>query len=81
MTTGEQKLSLCGESLALSRQLGDKKGIAAALHGLALAARSEGDSAKARAMLEESLAISRELGDEWSVVYSLLYLGIVLLMQ
>ena len=66
---------------ALSRQLGDKRGIAAALHGLALAARSEGDNAKTHAMLEESLAIARELGDEWSVANSLLYLGVVLWMQ
>src|SRR5206468_836748 len=42
--------ALCGESLALARRHGDKVGIAAALDGLAVVARSGGDYATSRMM-------------------------------
>ena len=48
---------LCGESLALSRKLDNEAGIAAALNGLALVARSGGNLSAARAMYEESLEV------------------------
>jgi predicted ATPase/DNA-binding CsgD family transcriptional regulator/transcriptional regulator with XRE-family HTH domain len=66
---------LCGESLALSRRLGDNMGIAAALQGLALVARSGGNYAAARAMYAEALPLLREAGDTWGMAYTLLYLG------
>jgi predicted ATPase/DNA-binding CsgD family transcriptional regulator len=66
-----------GESLALSRRLGDQRGIAAALYGLALVARSGGNYTAACAMYQESLSISRELGDVAGTAFSLCRLGIV----
>lgn len=68
---------LCGESMALSRQLDDKEGIAAALNGLALVARSGGNLSAARAMYEEGLALLRQVGDNWGIAYTLGYLGVV----
>jgi predicted ATPase/DNA-binding CsgD family transcriptional regulator len=60
---------LCEESLALFRELGEKRGIAASLNGLGLivgqATRARNGYALARALYEESLAILRELGDIW----------------
>jgi predicted ATPase/DNA-binding CsgD family transcriptional regulator len=66
---------LCEESLALFRELGDKRGIAASLNGLGLivgqATRARNDYAVARALYEESLAIVRELGDIWGIAETL----------
>jgi predicted ATPase/DNA-binding CsgD family transcriptional regulator len=66
---------LCEESLALSRELGEKRGIAASLNGLGLivgqATRARNDYALARALYEESLAILRELGDIWGIAETL----------
>jgi len=62
---------LCEESLALFRELGEKRGIATSLNGLGLivgqATRARNDYALARALYEESLAIRRELGDLWGI--------------
>ena len=66
--------ALCGEGLALSRQLRDTVGIADALNGLALVARSGGNYAAARTMYAESLALLRESGDRWRIAYTLTYL-------
>ncbi len=52
---------LCGGSLALSRQLDDRAGIATALNGLALVARCRGNLSAARAMYEESLDLLRQV--------------------
>ncbi|HEX5164998.1 MAG TPA: LuxR C-terminal-related transcriptional regulator, partial [Thermomicrobiales bacterium] len=73
--------ALCGESLALSRQIGDTVGIADALNGLALVPRSGGNYAAARAMYTESLALLRESGDRWRVAYTLIYLGVIRFVQ
>lgn len=73
--------ALCGESLALSRQLRDTDGIADALNGLALVARSGGNYAAARTMYSESLALLRESGDRWRVAYTLTYLGVIYFVQ
>ncbi len=66
---------LCEESLALFRELGDKRGIAASLNGLGLivgqATRARNDYVVARALYEESLAIVRELGDLWGIAETL----------
>jgi len=62
---------LCEESLALFRELEDKRGMVASLNGLGLivgqATRARNDYAVARALYEESLAILRELGDIWGI--------------
>jgi tetratricopeptide (TPR) repeat protein len=73
--------TLCGQSLALGRQVGDQPGIAAALHGLALVARSGGDFATARTMYEEARRIHEALGDRWGLSYTLRYLAVVLWME
>jgi tetratricopeptide (TPR) repeat protein len=73
--------TLCGQGLALGRQVGDQPGIAAALHGLALVARSGGDFATARTMYEEATRIHDALGDRWGLSYTLRYLAVVLWME
>ena len=73
--------TLCGESLALARQLDDLSSIAAALLGLALVARAGGNYAAARAMYEEALPLVREVGDTWSIAYALVYQSSVLWWQ
>ena len=73
--------TLCGQSLALGRQVGDQPGIAAALHGLALVARSGGDFRTARTMYEEAMRIHDALGDRWGLSYTLRYLAVVLWME
>jgi predicted ATPase/DNA-binding CsgD family transcriptional regulator len=66
---------LCEESLALFRELGEKRGMVASLNGLGLivgqATRARNDYAVARALYEESLAIVRELGDLWGIAETL----------
>ncbi len=66
---------LCEESLALFRELGDKRGMVASLNGLGLivgqATRARNNYAVARALYEESLAIVRELGDIWGIAETL----------
>jgi predicted ATPase/DNA-binding SARP family transcriptional activator len=65
------------ESLALSRELGDKQGIAASLNNLGIMAYQLGDAEAGRAMHEESLAVRREFGDTQGVAASLNNLGII----
>jgi tetratricopeptide (TPR) repeat protein len=68
---------LLEESLALEREVGDKKGMAASLNNLGSVAQQQGDHATARSMYEESLALKRELGDKFGVSISLGNLGLV----
>jgi non-specific serine/threonine protein kinase len=63
------------ESLALFRELGDKRGIASSLIQLGVVARIQGDDAAARALLEEGLALSCEVGDKGEMAWSLGSLG------
>ena len=65
------------ESLAILRQLGDRKGTASALNNLGNVTGEQGDNSAARALHEESLAIRRELGDRSGIATSLGNLGIV----
>ena len=59
------------ESLALFRDLGDQRGMAAALGSLGLLARFRNNYAQARALYEQSLAILRELDDRWHIAQTL----------
>ena len=59
------------ESLAIGRRLGDERGIAEALTGLAFEAHRVGRHRDARPLLEESVSILRNLGDEPSLARSL----------
>ncbi len=67
------------EGLQLSRELGDRQGIAFALAGLALVAEAEGDFGHAVALHEESLTIFREIGDRSGEARQLGALGLALL--
>ncbi len=59
------------ESLAIRRELGDKKGIAKSLNNLGNVAKNQGDYATVRALLAESLAICRELSDLCCIAWNL----------
>ncbi len=63
--------TLCAEGLAL----GDARGQAIALWGLAVVARNNGDVPGARTLHEQGLALARSLGDQMLVVEHLQYLG------
>ena len=55
--------TLFEESLSLSRMLGDRPGMAAALNNLGGLAQLQSDLASARAAFEEALTLVREIGD------------------
>ena len=74
----EQATARLSESLALQRQLGDKRGIASALNHLGRVFYLRGDYKGAISLLEESLAIRRQLGDRKGMADSLGHLGLVL---
>jgi predicted ATPase/class 3 adenylate cyclase len=63
------------ESLAIARQLGDRRGMAASLSNLGIVATEQNDQPAARALYEECLAIMRQLGDRRGIAASLGNLG------
>jgi DNA-binding NarL/FixJ family response regulator len=63
------------ESLAIFRELGDRRGIANALHNLGSVSRFQGDYAGAARLFDEGLALSRELGDTWGIGVALAMRG------
>lgn len=69
--------ALSGESLAIRRNLGDKRGIATSLISVANVALMQRDFQSARALYEESVALFRELGNQWGIAVSLNNLGIM----
>jgi predicted ATPase len=73
-----QAEALCGEGLALYRELGDRRGSATALSCLGYATMMRSNYAAAHALLEEALALFREAGDTGSSVYALHRLASVL---
>jgi predicted ATPase/transcriptional regulator with XRE-family HTH domain len=70
-------LDFYGQSLTLSRELGDRAGMSRALNNLAVVAHDTGDYARSRDLYTESLALKRELGDKWGIAASLNGLGVV----
>jgi predicted ATPase/DNA-binding CsgD family transcriptional regulator len=70
-------VALCEGSLALYRELGDKRGIALSLYPLGNVAWSRGNMALARTLKEEALALHRELSDTRYVALSLFSLGLL----
>jgi DNA-binding CsgD family transcriptional regulator len=62
---------LLEESLAICRELGDRRAISKAVQFLGDAASGTGDQAAARTLYEESLSLSVELGDLWMSTLSL----------
>ncbi len=69
------------ESLILYRQLGDTRGIASSLQGLAWIASRNGAHIAARQLLEESVTLLRELGDKGDFAWSLHLLADTLSLQ
>jgi tetratricopeptide (TPR) repeat protein len=69
--------SLYEESLAIHRELGNKRDIAVALVRVAMIPWEQGDHVLARSLYEESLAISRELGDKKDIAIALANLGLM----
>src|SRR5579884_1184708 len=63
------------EGLAISREIGDRQGIAGALGTLGRFAQNRGELEKAQALHTQSLRLRRELGDTSGVAASLLCLG------
>ena len=61
---------LLRESLALSREIGDRPGIARSLCTLGSLARARSSYSEARSLLEEALATYKELGDKKGVAYT-----------
>jgi len=73
--------ALIGESLNISRLLGDKQGIAVCLNALAVFARDQGDLSVAYSLFEENLVLWRELGDQKAVARLLSNLASVVKLQ
>ena len=69
------------ESLALYRQIGDLRGVAAALNSLGAMAFSQKEYERAILLLEQSLSVRREQGDTLSLSTPLNNLGLVALAQ
>ena len=72
----DRTLELTEEALALSRKLGDKKGIATSLAFIGAARYFQGEFELGRELLEHSLALGREVGDKWIIATSLRVLGV-----
>ncbi len=69
------------ESLALFRELGDKRGISEALRGVGELALSRGEFERAKVLFEESHTLSQEIMDSRGRAWSLNHLGRVALEQ
>jgi predicted ATPase/DNA-binding SARP family transcriptional activator len=69
------------EAVALRRQLGDRRGVAASTNNLANALFSTGDLAGARALYEESLVLQRELGLTFGIPSVLTNLGLIAVVE
>ena len=67
----EQAERLCGESLAIFRELGDQQGMASSLNFLAQVATWKSNYAQAHVLGGEALTIFRELGDQLGLVATL----------
>jgi predicted ATPase/DNA-binding CsgD family transcriptional regulator len=67
--------SLLEESLAISKEVDDKRSIADAHLLLARTAINQGEYARASSLLEDGLALSREMGDKWSIAMALFHLA------
>jgi predicted ATPase len=73
--------AMVGESLDITRQLGDKQGVAVSLNALAVLARDRGAVEVARSQFEDALVLWRELGDEKAIARALSNLANVVKLQ
>jgi tetratricopeptide (TPR) repeat protein len=69
------------ESLALCRELGDRRGCALALVIFGMLMIDRGDRTSARPRLEESVHLFREVGDRWGIAFALFGFGDALVMS
>jgi non-specific serine/threonine protein kinase len=67
--------ALAAKGLALSREAGDKHGVAWFLLTLGISAVAQSDDTRAIALTEESLALCEEIGDTWLTTIALHTLG------
>jgi tetratricopeptide (TPR) repeat protein len=65
------------ECLAVRRESGDRRGVAASLNNLANIAFVHGDYARATAIYEETRLLWQELGDKWGLATCLNNLGLL----
>ena len=72
---GEAEAPLYAEALALSREVGDKWGMAFSLRGLGARAVNYGEYAPAAEHLDESRKLFQELGDAWGAALVLFNQG------
>jgi DNA-binding CsgD family transcriptional regulator/tetratricopeptide (TPR) repeat protein len=77
----ERAKELLEEALVLSREAGDRRGIAWSLGSLANVSSSQGDHERAKELYEEGLALSRELGGVETIGVQLLSLGYEFLLE
>jgi predicted ATPase len=77
----ESARALVTESLDISRELHDARGVGIALNALAAHARDRGDLAASRSLFNESLAVWRDLGDRVVVARLLSNLANVVKLQ
>ena len=68
-------------SLALRREMGDRRGSARTLSNLGIVVYEQGEYGRATALHEEALALCRELGDRRGIAIALCNLGLVALEQ
>jgi predicted ATPase/class 3 adenylate cyclase len=73
--------ALAQESLALFRELGDRRGIGLSLNRLGIAAWRQADFPTARVLMEEDLALYKELGNPDRIAWSLFALGLINIKQ
>ncbi len=67
----DQAEELCRSALELARTLGDPRGVAEALTGLALVRRTRGDYQDAETHFQEALSVYDDLGDEGAAARTL----------
>ena len=77
----ERAKELLEAALVLSRETGDRRGIAWSLGSLANMSSSQGDHERAKELYEEGLALSRELGGAETIGVQLLSLGYEYLLE
>jgi len=68
-------------SLAISREIGDRQGVASTLQGLGAVAQIHGDYVSARSYYEQGLTVRREIGDKQGMATSLQGIATVALIQ
>jgi predicted ATPase/DNA-binding XRE family transcriptional regulator len=76
-----QARALLAESIALFRELQDKRGEARSLADLAHLAADEGELTSAANLAEASLSLAREVRDQWGIAYACQTLGVIWLAQ